>query len=169
MNTNRYLLSWGLCVLILGTLLWGCSEEPTAPPTEPPCGRICSVSFSITTWEDINQDGQFTEDEPPLPGIQVYLDYDHSFEGQIRNVSPPMVTDAVGSATLEFEAFCPCGGYTTEESISTFSLKVVASPMPGCNLTTPEKLSRGPYQFGLYCAAKPSFAPTLPTSIEPPN
>jgi hypothetical protein len=160
------MISWGLLVAICLVLLTGCintsttSFEPTSArpkssnQTQIQCGAACLVQYEIFIWEDIDQDGQCDEPEPPLPGIPVILDHAHSIF--ILRAQDPLVTDQTGTATLQIYVACPCGeqaGSTIAQRMVEISPEFTINPPTGCIVTTPDRLTMSPYLFGLRCQA----------------
>ena len=64
------------------------------------------------------------------------------------------MADDKGFAELRVRVGCPCeeeASSSVGHLMSTISPYVVVTEPPGCNLTTPDKLSSTPYQFGFLC------------------
>jgi hypothetical protein len=138
------------------------TSTQVATPTPHPviiteCVPVCAI-YPVKTWEDLNKDGIYRDDEPPLPGVLVHLevtpigDYYTSVEK----------TDQNGSSLLCFgDASC------NTEMQSDVSIEVVANAPEGCEFTTlsnlPEKPEQmvnhwnepdEPYTFGFWCGGE---------------
>jgi uncharacterized protein YceK len=103
----------------------------------------CFVNFYLTAWEDLNGDGVWDEDEPPLEGVEFRMigNYAHSFAGGKGT------SDKQGEASID--AWAPGG------CPNPFDFNLQAQTPEGYRLTTAAEVIHdasseqvGRYQFG---------------------
>lgn len=146
-----------------------------APPTKPapqPIVTLCVPTcafYPVQTWEDLNQDGIYSKNEPPLPGVKVRLKVAPS--GDYYTSSEK--TDATGSVLLCFgDPAC------SNELPKDLLIEVIAIGPDGCTNTTPTNLPEKPeqkenhwnqpdepYEFGFWCSEEQTptnSAPAIP-------
>jgi len=129
-----------LAALALIVLLAACASPATSPiGTVPPRTLTsqtpvkiedCILSASAYAWQDLDRDGLPDLDEPPLPGVPVWLLWWSGMKGK---------TDDQGEADLIAAGDCP-----PPEAV------VLAESPPGYIPTTPLRATTtfGPVRFG---------------------
>ena len=171
-------LAMGIGILFLSLLLAACGAAATptgaspssAPiPTGTPDSVVCDDGFGIAfAWEDLDSDGQFDENEPPLSGVCV-TSYAASTgdetpdERCYKDDSPKeLYTDQAGMWRTPY-MMGSCG--TAEENSTAIAEQcnahvTVASPPKGYVATTEMVSSGCGAHFGITirtASATPSF------------
>lgn len=112
-----------LLVLGLVIALVGCSFDPFGTPT-PPVLADCFVNFRLSAWVDVNSNGHWDEEEPPLQGVEFLVSgpYAHSVAG--------------GKDTSDEKGEAGIDTWSPGECIEGAELTVLAEVPEGYELTT---------------------------------